>query len=332
MRTFSLSILLVAILAVAGIISLGIGAAPIAPSQVLAALLGDASEGPVHTIVHDIRLPRLVLAILVGAALAVAGAAMQGFFQNPMADPYIVGVSSGAALGATIGLVFRLNVSIIGFSTVPLLAFAGALSATFLVYALSLRGGRVPVVLLLLVGIAVGALAAAATSFIMIVGDEDTRIVLYWLLGSLSSRGWHEVWMILPYVCIGTFGILLYARDLNLLLLGEETAQHTGVDVESVKRIILAASALLAAAAVSVSGIIGFVGLIVPHVVRLVVGPDHRRLIPVSALGGALLLVLADIGARSLIAPAEIPIGIITSAIGCPFFLFLIAKRRDISL
>jgi iron complex transport system permease protein len=332
MRAISLSMLLLGLLAAVGVISLGIGAAPIAPSQVIAAVTGDLTDGPIPVIVRDIRLPRLVLAILVGAALAVAGVAMQGFFQNPMADPYIVGVSSGAALGATIGLVFRLNITLLGISTVPLLAFGGALSATFLVYALALRGGRVPVVLLLLIGVAVGALASAATSFIMIVGDEDTRIVLYWLLGSLSSRGWTEVWMILPYVCIGIFCILLYARDLNLLLLGEETAQHTGVDVERVKRIVLAASALLAAAAVSVSGIIGFVGLVVPHVVRLIVGPDHRRLIPVSAIGGALLLVVADIGARSLIAPAEIPVGIITSVIGCPFFLFLIARRREISL
>ena len=272
------------------------------------------------------------LALLVGAALAVAGTAMQGFFQNPMADPYIVGVSSGAALGATIGMVFHIDIWVAGLSAIPVLAFAGALGATFLVYALSLRGGRVPVGLLLLTGVAVGALTAAATSLLMILGDEDTRLILFWLLGSLSSRRWEHVQMIMPYVGIGVALIWVYARDLNLLLLGEETAKHTGVEVERVKLIVLSASALLAAAAVSVSGIIGFVGLLVPHLMRLIVGPDHRRLIPASALMGALLLVLADTLARTLASPSEIPIGIITSALGCPFFLFLVARRRDVAL
>jgi iron complex transport system permease protein len=281
--------------------------------------------------VRDIRLPRLILAVLIGAALAVAGAAMQGFFQNPMADPYIVGVSSGAALGATFGMVLRIDFWIAGLSATPVLAFAGALGATFLVYALSLRGGRVPVGLLLLIGVAVGALAAGATSFLMIIGDEDLRLVLFWLLGSLSSRRWDHVQMILPYVVLGIAVIWAYARDLNLFLLGEETAQHTGVEVERVKRIVLSASALLAAAAVSVSGIIGFVGLIVPHLMRLSVGPDHRRLIPISALAGALLMVLADMLARTVAAPSEIPIGIITSALGCPFFLLLISRRNDVA-
>ncbi len=313
-----------------GILSLGIGTAHIPPRHVLDVLIGKPVQGPAAAIVHDIRLPRLVLAILIGAALAVAGAAMQGFFQNPMADPYIVGVSSGAALGATFGMVLQIDIWIAGLSATPVFAFAGALGATFLVYALSLRGGRVPVTLLLLIGVAVGALASAATSLLMLVGDKDLRLVLFWLLGSLSSRRWDHVQMILPYVILGVGVIWAYARDLNLFLLGEETAQHTGVEVEQVKRIVLSAAALLAAAAVSVSGIIGFVGLIVPHLIRLVAGPDHRRLIPISALAGALLMVLADVLARTLAAPSEIPIGIITSALGCPFFLLLIARRNDI--
>jgi iron complex transport system permease protein len=314
-----------------GILSLGTGTADVPFGTVVGILAGRAEPGPSATIVRDIRLPRLALAVLIGAALAVAGAAMQGFFQNPMADPYIVGVSSGAALGATLGMVLHIDFWIAGLSATPILAFAGALAATFLVYAISLRGGRLPVALLLLTGVAVGALAAAATSFLMLIGESDTRLVLFWLLGSLSSRRWDHVQMILPYVIPGIAIIWAYARDLNLLLLGEETAQHTGVEVEQVKRIVLSASALLAAAAVSVSGIIGFVGLIIPHVVRLVVGPDHRRLIPLSALAGALLVVLADVLARTLAAPSEIPIGIITSALGCPFFLFLIARRSDIA-
>jgi iron complex transport system permease protein len=315
----------------AAAVSLAVGTAPITIGSVVDALLGRPTESTVSTIVWQIRLPRLVLGLLVGAALAVAGAAMQGFFQNPMADPYIVGVSSGAALGATCGMVFRLDFWVFGLSPIPLLAFAGALGTTFLVYALALRGGRVPVMLLLLIGVAVGALAAAATSFLMLIGDEDTRLVLFWLLGSLSSRRWDHVRMVLPYVAIGIVVIWVYARDLNVLLLGEETAQHTGVEVERVKRIVLTAAALLAAAAVSVSGIVGFVGLVIPHLLRLLIGPDHRRLIPMSALAGAALVVLADILARTLIAPSEIPIGIITSALGCPFFLFLISRRNEIS-
>ena len=317
------------LLLASGIVSLGIGTAHIPPHDVLSVLIGKPVQGPAEAIVRDIRLPRLILAVLIGAALAVAGTAMQGFFQNPMADPYIVGVSSGAALGATLGMVFRIDFWIAGLSATPVFAFAGALGATFLVYALSLRGGRVPVGLLLLVGVAVGALAAAATSFLMIIGDEDLRLILFWLLGSLSSRRWAHVQMVLPYVILGITLIWAYARDLNLFLLGEETAQHTGVEVERVKRIVLSAAALLAAAAVSVSGIIGFVGLIVPHLMRLITGPDHRRLIPISALSGALLMVHADMLARTLVAPSEIPIGIITSALGCPFFLLLIARRKD---
>ncbi len=330
-RAALLSGLLLVLLLAAGLFSLGVGTANISPLDVLHVLSGMPASPTTATIVADIRLPRLALAILVGAALAVSGAAMQGFFQNPMADPYIVGVSSGAALGATIGMVFRVNFWFAGLSATPLLAFLGALGATFLVYALSLRGGRVPVVLLLLIGVAVGALASAATSFLMILGDEDTRLVLFWLLGSLSSRRWDHVYMVLPYVVIGITVIWIYARDLNVLLLGEETAQHTGIEVERVKQVVLGAAALLAAAAVSASGIIGFVGLIVPHFMRILIGPDHRNLIPVSALAGALLLVLADMLARSLIAPSEIPIGIITSVLGCPFFLFLISRRKDIS-
>ena len=323
--------ILILLLAGSGLLSLGVGTAEIPLRDVAGILTGEKLEGPAGTIVRDIRLPRLILGILIGAALAVAGAAMQGFFQNPMADPYIVGVSSGAAFGATIGMVLHIDFWFAGLSATPILAFAGALSVTFLVYALALRGGRVPVTLLLLIGVAVGALAAAGTSFLMILGDEDLRLILFWLLGSLSSRRWDHVQMILPYVTFGIAVIWAYARDLNLLLLGEETAHHTGVEVEGVKRMVLGASALLAAAAVSVSGLIGFVGLVVPHLVRLVVGPDHFRLIPVSALAGALLMVLADILARILAAPSEIPIGIITSALGCPFFLFLLSRKSNVS-
>ena len=330
-NTGLLTSLLLVLLGAGCVFSLGVGTAPISPGEVWHAISDADAARATDVIVRDIRLPRVILAVLIGAALGVAGTAMQGFFQNPMADPYIVGVSSGASFGATLGMVLHLDFWVGGFSATPIMAFAGALGTTFLVYALSLRGGRVPVVLLLLIGVAVGALAAAGTSFLMILGNEDTRLVLFWLLGSLSSRRWDHVQMIIPYFLVGVTVIWIYARDLNVLLLGEETAQQTGVDVEQVKRIILSASALLAAAAVSVSGIIGFVGLIVPHLMRVITGPDHRKLIPLSALSGALLMVLADLVARTVISPSEIPIGIITSVLGCPLFLFLIARRNTIS-
>lgn len=324
--------ILLFLLAGAGLLSLGVGTAQIPLRDVASILTGDGpAQEPAATIVRDIRLPRLILAILIGAALAVSGAAMQGFFQNPMADPYIAGVSSGAAFGVTVGMVLNLDFWLVGLSATPILAFAGALGVSFLVYALALRGGRVPVTLLLLIGVAVGALATAATSLLMILGVQDLRQILFWLLGSLSSRRWDHVQMVFPYVALGIVVIWAYARDLNLLVLGEETAHHTGLDVERVKQMVLGASALLAAAAVSVSGLIGFVGLIVPHLVRLIVGPNHFRLIPISALVGALLVVLADMLARGLAAPSEIPIGIVTSALGCPFFLFLLSRRSDVA-
>jgi len=317
-------------------LSLGSGPVAIPPGRVLQLffeLLGIGGEkglGDVHAvIVQDIRLPRVLLAVLVGAALAQSGAVMQGFFQNPMADPYIIGVSSGAALGATLAVFFSVDFWVFGISGVSLCAFVGALAVTSMVYAISMRGGRLPVTLVLLTGVAIGSLAAALTSFLMISSDQDLHRILFWIMGSLSSRRWEHVRMVWPQILVGVVLLQFFARDLNLILQGEENAQHLGVDVEKVKRILLVLAALLAAAAVAVSGIIGFVGLIVPHVMRLLVGPDHRKLFPASILGGAILMVGADVLARILIAPAEIPIGIITSVLGCPFFLYLLGRRRE---
>lgn len=319
-------------------LSVGVGAASIPAGEVLRAVLGGLPwvgsavsrvDGTHAAIIRDIRLPRAILGLLVGAALAASGAVMQGFFRNPMADPYLVGVSSGAALGATAAFVFHLDAHLAGVGAVPIAAFAGALGAMLLVYGLSTRGGQVPVALLLLTGVAVGAMATAIVSLMMLMGNEDVRMIVFWLMGSLSSRGWTHVWMVIPYVTVGLIIIAVFARDLNVLLLGEETARHLGVEVERVKRVMLVASALLAASAVAAGGIIGFVGLIVPHVTRMVVGPDHRRLIAASALSGGILLVVADVIARVVAAPAEMPIGIVTALIGCPFFLFLLARKRE---
>lgn len=327
--------LLAALLTLATLVSLGLGPVDIPPGRVVAGFLQAAGidagvpVGEVEgAIIRDIRLPRVLLAILVGAALAQSGAAMQGFFQNPMADPYIVGVSAGAALGSSLAAVLGLDFWVLGISGMASCAFAGALLVTSIVYAISLRDGRLPVGVVLLTGVALGSLAAALTSFLMIYAARDIHQILFWLLGGLSSRGWSHVRMAWPQIAIGVILLQLFARDLNIILQGEEQAKHLGVDVERVKRVLLVLSALLAAAAVAVSGIIGFVGLVVPHVMRLLVGPDHRRLFPASVLGGALLLVCADALARTLIEPAEIPVGIITSVLGCPFFLYLLSRRR----
>ncbi len=319
------------------VLSLGIGPVDIEAGRIAELILKGESETAAarsaeSVIVRSIRSPRVLLAVFVGALLALSGAVMQGFFQNPMADPYIIGVSSGSALGATLALALSIDFWIFGIHSVSVLAFVGALSVTFVVYGISVRGGRVPVTVLLLTGVAVGSLAAALTSFVMITSHENLHRILFWLLGSLSSRRWEHVQMIWPCALVGIVVLQVYANDLNILLQGEETARYLGVEVERVKALLLVVVALLTAAAVAVSGIIGFVGLVVPHIMRLLVGPDHRKLLPASILGGAILLVGADILARTLIAPAEIPIGVITSVLGCPFFLFLLSRRRELRL
>ena len=319
------------------LLSLGVGPVSVEPSRVASILLSDPTlDDPASDTISDaeiiivrtIRPPRVLLAVLVGALLSLSGAVMQGLFQNPMADPYVVGVSSGAALGRRLRSRSPLEVWLWGIHSVSLFAFVGALGVTLLVYGISVRGGKVPVSVLLLTGVAVGSLAAALTSFLMLMSHENLHRILYWLLGGLASRRWEHVEMVWPYAVVGIVVLQVYARDLNLLLQGEESAQHLGVSVERVKLLLLGTAALLTAAAVAVSGIVGFVGLLVPHIMRLLVGPDHRRLFPASALGGAILVVGADILARTLIAPAEIPLGVITSLLGCPFFLFLLHQRR----
>ncbi|MBD02787.1 MAG: iron ABC transporter [Gemmatimonadetes bacterium] len=341
---------LLALLLLLGILSLGTGPVPIPAAVVVDLLLeqetalsmDESSHRQVPSanldrqaaavIVRQLRPPRILLAALVGASLALSGAVMQGFFQNPMADPYIIGVSSGAALGATLALTLSISFWIVGLHATSLFAFAGALLVTFIVYTVSVRAGRVPATLLLLTGVAVGSMAAAATSFIMLSGDDTLHAVLYWILGSFSSRRWEHVHMVWPSLLGAAVVLQVYARDLNVLLQGEENAQYLGVDVERLKRIFLVLTAWLTAAAVSVSGIIGFVGLIVPHMMRLLVGPDHRVLFPASLLGGAILMVCADMLARTVTAPAEVPVGIVTALIGCPFFLYLLSRRRELAL
>jgi len=277
-----------------------------------------------QTIVGDIRLPRIVLGAVVGFALATAGTVMQGFFRNPMADPSIIGVSTGAAVGA---------VAVIAFSlTIPLqfAAFTTALVTAFGVYLIATENGRTPVATLLLAGIAVQTFLGAVISYMLLQSGESLNEAVIWLMGHLHYSSWSRVEATLPLTLLLFVALLAYARDLNVLLLGETDAQTLGIEVERTKRVLLTGATIITAAGVAVAGVIGFVGLIVPHMMRLVVGPDHRILIPTSALAGATFLVLADTFAR--IGPAEVPVGIVTAAVGAPFFLFLLRQREVYAL
>lgn len=281
-------------------------------------------------IILNIRLPRVLQAALVGASLSVAGATMQGLFRNPLADPYIIGVSSGAALGASAAIVFGISLGFGGFGAVPLLAFAGGLLTIVVVYHISRQGGAVPVMTLLLAGIAIGAFLSALVSLMIFYSGERMHQVVFWMMGGLGGARWSYLQVMLPYVFLGYGCIAYFARDLNAMLLGEDTAHYLGIDAEKMKKVFLVAASLLVSAAVSTSGIIGFIGLVVPHIVRLLAGPDHRFLLPVSALCGAILLIGADTLARTIIAPAELPVGIITALLGAPFFLYLLRQRKKL--
>ncbi|MDI3535191.1 MAG: cobalamin transport system permease protein [Thermosediminibacterales bacterium] len=324
------------------VLATGIGAVRINPVEILKIFFSRIpllSSIIVHdwpqadeTIIWLIRLPRVVLAALVGASLAVAGAVFQGLFRNPMADPYIIGVSSGASLGAAVAIVFSVDINILGLSAVPLLAFIGALLTLIVVYRLSKVGGNVAVLTLLLAGIAVSSLLSAAVSLLMFLGGEKLHQLIFWLMGGFSGRQWNYVKMGIPYFFLGSAAVFFYARDLNAMLLGEEPAQHLGIDVENVKKILLVGASLLTAAAVSCGGVIGFIGLIIPHIVRIMIGPDHRILLPAVAFIGAISLVAADAIARTVLAPMEIPVGIITTLCGGPFFIYLLRQRKNKAL
>ncbi|MCU4718488.1 vitamin B12 ABC transporter permease BtuC [Halapricum hydrolyticum] len=273
-------------------------------------------------IVREVRLPRIVLGAVVGFALGGAGTVMQGFFRNPMADPSIIGVSTGAAVGAVATIALP---ALIPFGLQPA-AFVGAVVTAFAVYLLATEGGRTPVATLLLAGVAVQTFLGAVVSFLLLQSGESLEEAVYWLMGNLYGAGWGDVEMTLPAIVVLFVALVPFARDLNVLMLGEEDARTLGIPVEWTKRLLLALSSLLTAAAVAVAGVIGFVGLIVPHMMRLVVGPDHRLLLPTSALAGAVFLVVTDTLARAN--PQELPVGIVTAALGAPFFLFLLRRRE----
>lgn len=276
------------------------------------------------TIVMTIRLPRIALGAVVGLSLALAGAVMQGFFRNPMADPSIIGVSSGAAVGAVaaITLPFALPFGL----ELQSAALAGGLVAAFAVYLIATEGDRTPVATLLLAGIAIQTFLGAVISYLLLQSGQSLEQAVFWLMGHLHNASWSDVQSSIIVLPPLVFVLLIYSRDLNVLLLGEEDAHNLGIEVERTKRILLAVSSIVTATAVAVSGVIGFVGLIVPHMMRLLVGPDHRILLPTSALAGSVFLVATDTIARS--GPAEMPVGIVTAALGAPFFLYLLRRKE----
>jgi iron complex transport system permease protein len=326
-----------ALLVASVLLSVGTGAVAIAPLEVVAILLarvgielGVDVTPRQEAVLLAIRLPRVLLGVLVGAALAVAGAAMQGLFRNPLADPGLLGVSSGAALAAvTVIVVGGPLVASLGVWVLPAAAFIGSLLATLVVYALATAGGRTAVATMLLAGIAINALAGSGTGlFVFMADDAQLRDITFWSLGSLGGATWRTLSAAAPFMLAAIFLLPQFARALNAFLLGEAEARHLGVNVETVKLAIVFVTACAVGAAVSVSGIIGFIGLVVPHLIRLVIGPDHRILLPGTVLLGASLLLLADLLARTVVAPAELPIGIVTSLVGGPFFLWLLLRFR----
>jgi iron complex transport system permease protein len=333
---------LVLLLGGAVVLGLGVGAVAISPGQVLA-ILGEsvglslpwAYESRQALVLTAIRLPRVLLGMGVGGGLAVSGAVMQGLFRNPLADPSLIGVSSGAALAAVVTIVLGPVLmggwaDALGPFLLPAAAFAGGVGATVLVYRLGTRNGQTSVATMLLAGIAINALAGAGTGLMTFIADDDQlRDLTFWTLGSLGGATWTQLAVVGPCLLGGMVAAPLLARPLNALLLGEGEAFHLGIDTERTKKQVVTLAALVVGAAVAVSGVIGFIGLVVPHLLRLAVGPDHRVLIPGSALLGGALLLGADVLARTIVAPAELPIGIVTALVGAPFFLWLLLRDRN---
>ncbi|MFZ4153954.1 FecCD family ABC transporter permease [Streptomyces pseudogriseolus] len=309
------------------------GAYPVPVGEVVASVLhrtglgGTELDRVAESVLWNVRFPRIVLALLVGASLGCAGALMQGVFGNPLAEPGVIGVSSGAAVGAVAAIALGLNFA--GNWTVSLLAFVAGLATVLLVYAMSRSGGRTEVVTLILTGIAVNAFAGALIGLFLFFADTAAvNQITFWQLGSLSQATWPKVLAVLPCAVLGLAVAPRYARRLDLLALGERPARHLGVDVERLRIVLVLVIALLTAAAVSVSGIIGFVGLVVPHLLRMAAGPGHRFLLPGSALLGALVLLAADLTARTVAEPAELPLGVLTALLGSPFFFWLLRRTR----
>ncbi|AGJ54624.1 FecCD family ABC transporter permease [Streptomyces sp. NPDC001110] len=332
-RTFALTAALSAALLVGCLLSAGLGAYDIPLGDVLSSLQhrvglgGQALDRVAESVLWNVRLPRVTLALLVGSSLGCAGALMQGVFGNPLAEPGVIGISSGAAVGAVASI--ALGLTFFGNWTITVCAFVSGLATVMLVYVLSRSGGRTEVVTLILTGIAVNAFAGALIGlFIFFADNAQITQITFWQLGSLSQATWPKVLAVLPCAALGLLVAPFHARKLDLLALGERPARHLGVDVERLRIVLVLVVALLTAAAVAVAGIISFVGLLVPHLLRMANGPGHRFLVPGSALGGALVLVAGDLAARTVADPAELPLGVLTALFGSPFFFWLLRRTR----
>jgi iron complex transport system permease protein len=321
------------LLIVVMLLSIAIGSVVIPLKTVLQVLLnsgvGDAGLSTFTTIIWELRIPRTILMILAGAALAGSGSAYQGLFRNPLADPYLIGAASGAGLGAVIAITIHWPASLFGFLTVPLAAFVGAILTVLIVFRVSRVGKTTPVTTLILAGVAVSSFTTALTSFLLINASGELRRALVWLVGGSILSGWLPVLGAAPYIIIGLVTLLTMGHALNVLQFGDEQARQLGLRIPLFRTLIILAATLATAAAVAFTGIIGFVGLIVPHVMRNLWGGDYRHLLPLSIIGGATFLLAADILSRILLAPQELPVGIITALAGAPFFLLLLRKSKQ---
>ncbi|MBS0206368.1 MAG: iron ABC transporter permease [Planctomycetes bacterium] len=319
------------ILLVAAILSLGVGAVTISPGRILQVVTNrtaGAAASTELTILWELRLPRLLLACFVGSGLGMAGAGYQGLFRNPLADPFVIGASSGAALGATLAIVTGWQGSILGLACIPGASLVGSLVAVAIVYSIASVGRQVAMVSLLLAGVALSSMLGAIVSLLMFLHEEKLMTIFSWLMGSLSGRGWSALWSSAPLILTGGFLLWMHSRALDALTFGEESAASLGLEMNRFRATIVLSASLITAASVAGGGIIGFVGLIAPHMARSLVGARHVMVIPMSGLLGALLLLLADDVARTIVAPSELPVGIVTALMGCPFFLFLLKTRQ----
>jgi len=325
------------VLVAALVLSVAIGPIYIPPGTILSLLVGkttglglaaDATE-TFSTILFEIRLPHALLILLTGAALAGSGASYQGLFRNPLADPYLIGVAAGAGLGAVIAMSIRWPADLLGLYVIPAAAFAGGLATVMIVYSLARYGKSLPTTTLILAGVAISSFATSLTSFLMLRSNEELRRATGWLLGGSLMSGWQPVAAVLPYVLLGLAVLMTSGHALNVLQFGEEQASQMGLPAERVKFLLILAASLTAASAVAFSGIIGFIGLIVPHLVRLIWGADYRRLIPLSIISGGSALLIADVLSRVVLRPQILPVGIVTALAGAPFFLWVLRRAKN---
>lgn len=313
------------------LLSLLIGSVFIPPQALWQVLLGNTFADPYKTfafIIWDIRLPRTALVVLTGAALGGSGAAYQGIFRNPLADPYLIGVATGAGLGAVAAMTIHWPYTFWGLMVIPIAAFISGMLTVFLVYWLARVGNSIPTTNLILAGVAVSSFATALTSFLMLRSTGEVRRALGWLFGGITFSGWDAVLAMLPYILL-SLGILLFCgHALNLLQFGDEQAQQMGLPVNRAKTLILITASLATASAVAFAGIIGFIGLVAPHIVRILWGVDYRRILPLSILAGSAALLLADVFARVVLSPQELPVGLVTALVGAPFFLWILRRAK----